>query len=93
MTVFSGRRELLDQFRSGDRAALRTVYERYVDDVETLARRGFTIESSEHVYVRGVSGDGVRELVQDTFTRAFASSARTAYDGISPYRPYLLRIT
>ena len=93
MTIFRDDRPLLERFRRGERAALSAVYERYVDDVATLARRGFTIESSGHVYVRGATRDGERELVQDTFVRAFAASARTAYDGISPYRPYLLRIT
>ena len=93
MTIFANDRELLERFRRGDRAALAAVYERYVDDVATLARRGFTIESSGHVYVRGATGDGERELVQDTFVRAFAEKARLAYDGIGPYRPYLLRVT
>jgi RNA polymerase sigma factor (sigma-70 family) len=93
VTIFRDDRPLLERFRRGERAALSAVYERYVDDVATLARRGFTIESSGHVYVRGASRDGERELVQDTFVRAFAESARTAYDGLSPYRPYLLRIT
>lgn len=93
MTIFRDDRPLLERFRRGDRAALTAVYERYVDDVATLARRGFTMESSGHVYVRGATGDGERELVQDTFLRAFAEKARLAYDGISPYRPYLLRIT
>jgi RNA polymerase sigma factor (sigma-70 family) len=30
--------------------------------------------------------------VQETFARAFAARARTAYNGIDPYRPYLMRI-
>ena len=33
------------------------------------------------------------ELVQETFVKAFAEKARAAYDGLQPYRPYLLRIT
>ncbi|CAN5812927.1 hypothetical protein BH11MYX2_BH11MYX2_24640 [soil metagenome] len=93
MTIFSGNRPLLDAFRRGDRAALSAVYERFVDDVATLARRGFTMESSGHVYVRGVPGDGERELVQETFAKAFTQKARIAFDGLNPYRPYLLRIT
>jgi len=93
VTIFSNDRDLLERFRRGDRAALAAVYERYVDDVATLARRGFTIESSGHVYVRGATGDGERELTQETFVRAFGEKARLAYDGIGPYRPYLLRVT
>lgn len=93
MTIFGNNRELLDRFRRGERDALSTVYYRYVDEVATLARRGFTIESSGHAYVRGHDADGERELVQETFVKAFAAAARQAYDGLSPYRPYLLRIT
>jgi RNA polymerase sigma factor (sigma-70 family) len=93
VTIFANDRELLDRFRRGDRAALTAVFEHYVDDVATLARRGFTIESSGHVYVRGATRDGEFELVQETFAKAFAEKARLAYDGLSPYRPYLLRIT
>jgi RNA polymerase sigma factor (sigma-70 family) len=93
VSIFVNNRPLLERFRRGERAALSEVYYRFVDDVATLARRGFTMESSGHVYVRGADRDGERELVQDTFTRAFAERARLAYDGVSPYRPYLLRIT
>ena len=93
MTIFANDRELLDRFRRGERTALAAVFEFYVDEVATLARRGFTIESSGHVYVRGASRDGEFELVQETFAKAFAEKARLAYDGLSPYRPYLLRIT
>ena len=93
MTIFATDRALLDRFRRGERAALAAVFEFYVDDVATLARRGFTIESSGHVYVRGATREGELELVQDTFAKAFAEKARLAYDGLSPYRPYLMRIT
>ena len=93
MTIFANDRDLLDRFRRGERAALAAVFEHYVDDVATLARRGFVIESSGHVVVRGAGRDGEYELVQETFAKAFADKARLAYDGLSPYRPYLLRIT
>jgi RNA polymerase sigma factor (sigma-70 family) len=93
VTIFADNRDLLDRFRRGDRKALEAVYYRYVDEVATLARRGFTMESSGHVYVRGLDADGERELVQETFVKAFAEKARLAFDGVSPYRPYLLRIT
>lgn len=93
MTIFVDNRDLLDRFRRGERDALTAVYYRYVDEVARLARLGFTIESSGHAYVRGLDADGERELVQETFLKAFADKARQAFDGISPYRPYLLRIT
>lgn len=93
MTLFAHDRDLLDRFRRGERAALARVFEHYVDDVATLARRGFTIESIGHVVVRGAGREGEVELVQETFAKAFAEKARLAYDGVSPYRPYLLRIT
>jgi RNA polymerase sigma factor (sigma-70 family) len=93
LTIFTNNRALLDRFRRGERSALSEVYYRYVDEVATLARRGFTIESIGHVYVRGTGRDGERELVQETFAKAFSEKARAAFDGLSPYRPYLLRIT
>jgi RNA polymerase sigma-70 factor (ECF subfamily) len=93
VTIFADNRALLDRFRRGDRDALAKVYYHYVDEVATLARRGFTIESSGHAVVRGVDADREREIVQETFAKAFAEKARLAYDGVQPYRPYLLRIT
>src|SRR5262245_54234460 len=93
MPVFDNNRDLLDRFRRGERAALSEVYERYVDDVATLARRGFTMEAQGHVYVPGADIDGEHELVQDTFVKAFADAARQSFDGLRPYRPFLLRIT
>jgi RNA polymerase sigma factor (sigma-70 family) len=91
VTVFSGKRTLLEAFRRGERAALTAVYQEYVDDVAELVRRGFTLESNARV--RGVRAyDRQRDLVQEVFLRAFSAPARTAFDGISPYRPYLRRI-
>lgn len=92
MTVFAGNRSLLDLFRRGEREALATVYRFYVNAVEAVVRCGFTLEA------RGACIPGVREpecqrdLVQEVFLRGFAERARLAYDGLSPYRPYLLRI-
>jgi len=92
VTLFADNRALLDRFRRGERDALAKVYYHYVDEVATLARRGFTIESSGHAVIRGVDREREREIVQETFAKAFAEKARLAYDGIQPYRPYLLRI-
>jgi RNA polymerase sigma factor (sigma-70 family) len=93
MPIFDNNRELLDRFRRGERAALAAVYERYVDDVALIARRGFTIDSPGAGHVPGVNLEGEHELVQETFVRAFGDSARASFDGVRPYRPFLLRIT
>lgn len=93
MSLFDDDRDLLDRFRRGERDALAAVYERYVDQVATLARRGFTIEAQGHLHVPGCRDvDDEHEVVHDTFVRAFSEPARLAYDGLRPYRPYLLRI-
>jgi RNA polymerase sigma-70 factor (ECF subfamily) len=90
--IFEDNRALLDSYRRGDRAALTTVYSRYVDEVAALVRRGFRLDTA------GVTIPGVREpqkqldLIQEVFVRAFAERARLAYDGLSPFRPWLLRI-
>jgi RNA polymerase sigma factor (sigma-70 family) len=93
MSIFDNNRELLDRFRRGDRGALAEVYEHYVDDVALLARRGFTIEAAGHAYIRGADLEGEHELIQETFVKAFSDSARASFDGLRPYRPFLLRIT
>lgn len=90
MSVFENNRALLDKFREGERAAMATVYERFVDDVETLARRGFSLPD---VHIRGTTIQEQRELVQETFAKAFSERARISFDGLRPYRPFLLRIT
>src|SRR5690606_26497887 len=63
MPIFASDRDLLDRFRRGEREALTTVYEQYVDTVGALARRGFTIESQGHVYVSGADVDWRCETV------------------------------
>jgi RNA polymerase sigma factor (sigma-70 family) len=92
MAVFAGDRALLDAFRAGDRAALATVYFRYVDDIAAIARNGFVIPATG-ARVRGATDDQTeRDIVQEVFSRAFAPRAREAYDGVRPYALYLRRI-
>jgi RNA polymerase sigma-70 factor, ECF subfamily len=92
--IFSERRELLDRFRSGDQSALLEVYRFYVKDVVRFLTRGFAFESEGRpLSFRGFRGGyEVEAAVQEVFRRAFEERARLAYDGIHPYRPYLLRI-
>jgi RNA polymerase sigma-70 factor (ECF subfamily) len=85
-------RALLDAFRRGDREALSQVYFRYVDSVATLVRFGFMLDAHGLRVPGARDPDDERESVQEVFVRAFAERARRGYDGIRPYRHYLLRI-
>jgi RNA polymerase sigma-70 factor (ECF subfamily) len=90
--VFDNDRALLDSFRRGEQRALTTVFSTYVDEVATLVQRGFTMSVSRVVVPGERDLHRQRDLVQETFVRAFSERARLAYDGISPFRPWLLRI-
>lgn len=91
MTVFQGRREILDAFRRGERAAMAEVYSFFVDDVARLLRLGCRLSDGKPLA-------GVRDpqrhcdLLQEVFLKAFGAQARKSYDGLRPYRPYLMRI-
>ncbi len=83
-------RELLAAFRAGQREALERIYHALIDDVFRLAALGFATPSGS---IRGERDpDEQRAIVQDVFVRAFSERARTGYDGLRPYRPYLLTI-
>lgn len=91
MPLFVDNRSLLDDFRAGKRAALSAVCVAYMDDISILVRLGFALDASTHIY--GIpDSDEQRDVVQEIFVRAFGEKARMGYDGIRPYRPYLLRI-
>ena len=89
MPVFADRPELLRAFRAGDTAALETVYWAYVDDVARLVVRA----AAPAADARGVSAHDRADLIQETFSRAFAERARLGFDGLRAYRPYLLTIS
>jgi RNA polymerase sigma factor (sigma-70 family) len=83
-------RELLADFRAGKRDALARVYHALVDDVFKLVALGF---ASTNGAIRGERDpDEQRVVVQEVFAKAFAERARLGYDGVRPYRPYLLTI-
>jgi RNA polymerase sigma-70 factor (ECF subfamily) len=91
--IFENDRPLLDAFRRGDRGALTTVYHRFVDDVARLPRHGFVVETKGGLRIPGAHGsDEECEIVQEVFARAFSETGRSGYDGLRPYRPYLMRI-
>jgi RNA polymerase sigma factor (sigma-70 family) len=89
--VFSKNRGLLDRFRCGDRDALALVYRTYFDDVYRLARYGFSSRNGSRAPRLEREADRL-DFVQDVFVKAFAEPARVAYDGLRPYRPFLLQI-
>lgn len=94
LSIFREHRELLERFRRGERRALAAVYDHYVDDVAILVRRGFRVDTEEGpLYVPGAPDiETEHELIQESFLKAFAERARMAFDGVRPYRPFLLRI-
>lgn len=79
-------------FRAGERAALEAVYRHYVDELTRLLRLGFIVGDAGRLRVKGLEGPELRDAVQEVFVRAFQAKARRSYDGVRPYRPYLLRI-
>jgi RNA polymerase sigma-70 factor (ECF subfamily) len=88
--LFVDKPELLRAFRAGDREALASVYWAYVDAVAAVVRHGARL--TPDAAVGGAPRDDWGDLVQETFSRAFAERARLGYDGLRPYRPYLLTI-
>jgi RNA polymerase sigma-70 factor (ECF subfamily) len=84
--------QLLAPFRRGERSCLERVYRTYVDHVCNLVRYGLHALRG-NVHVAGPGAGEARDLVQETFARAFAERARLAYDGLRPYGPFLSTIT
>lgn len=92
MTFFDGRRDRLDAFRAGDPATLTELFHAFVDDVASLLRRGFRLDA-RNLVIRGIAdAEREKELVQEVFLRAFSPRARLAFNGLLPFRPYLLQI-
>ncbi len=84
-------RALLEGFRAGTPDALTAVFSAYVDDIARVVRFGFALDDRSYVYGI-VDPEEQKDMIQEAFVRAFADKARAAYDGLRPYRPYLLRI-
>ena len=85
MSIFKGRPDFLRRFRAGEQAALEEVYWAYVERVEAIVRSGF-------VRVGGAAAHEVRDVVHETFVRAFAESGRLGFDGLREYGPFLSTI-
>jgi len=84
----------LPAFRRGDRAALEAVYRHYFSDVSRILRLGFVTGAEARTRIPALRDDAaLRDAVQEVFTRALQERARLSYDGLRPYRPFLLQIT
>ncbi|MCA1664484.1 MAG: sigma-70 family RNA polymerase sigma factor [Myxococcales bacterium] len=94
MSLLIERRELLDRFKRGERRALEEVYRHYAPEVAAFLQRGFTFSSAGRpLHFRGYAQPfDLDNALQETFVRAFKESARLAYDGLHPYKSYLLAI-
>jgi RNA polymerase sigma factor (sigma-70 family) len=92
MTLLIENRNLLKSFREGDAATLAIVYQTYSSPVLSLLQRGFT-DNYKGTFIGGVSDINMRlDLLQDIFLKAFSRNARESYDGIRPYRAFLVTI-
>ncbi|MCU1280053.1 MAG: polymerase sigma-70 factor [bacterium] len=94
MSLLIERRELLDRFKRGERRALEEVYRHYAPDVAAFLQRGFTFSSAGRSLRFGGYAQpfDLDNALQETFVRAFKESARVGYDGLHPYKGYLLAI-
>jgi RNA polymerase sigma factor (sigma-70 family) len=87
-------RELLDQYRRGERAALTRVFRHYADDVFRTVRAGVVVEVEGQRTRLGTQlpEHEVEGLVHETFLKAFSESARASYDGLRPFGAWLATI-
>lgn len=95
MTLFVDRRELLAPFRAGERRALEETYVFYAPTVASFLSRGFTFHSGGVLRrFRGYRQPfDLDNALAETFVRAFREPARLSYDGLNPYKSYLLAIS
>ncbi|MBI5479778.1 MAG: sigma-70 family RNA polymerase sigma factor [Deltaproteobacteria bacterium] len=94
MTLLLEDRGLLAAFRAGRREALEQVYRHYVAEVATFFNHGFTYMSggSPTVFAGLRTRLELQAAVQEVFVRAFEPRTRAAYDGLRPYRAFLLGV-
>jgi len=79
---------LLEGYREGQTSVLATVYTMY----SSLVRQQLRSLAWTHGRDDLAGASEVADLVQETFLRAFSSTARGRYDGRRPFQPYLAAI-
>jgi RNA polymerase sigma-70 factor (ECF subfamily) len=94
MTWLAEDRTRLQAFRAGDRKVLADVYRHYADAVTRELALGFNLRvgTESYRFVGLGSAFDFADVVQETFLRAFRDEARQRYDGVRPFRVYLLAI-
>ncbi len=94
MTLLAEDRALLAAFREGRREALERVYRHHVADVVSFLAAGFGYLSggAPKAFAGFRSRVELEAVTQDVFIRAFSASARSGYDGLRPYRGFLLGV-
>lgn len=87
-------KRLLEQFKSGDRAAMDKVYRHYRRGVTAFLRKGFTFRSgSGTFYFKGIQDHSdLAAAVQEVFRRAFEDRARQSYNGVNSFTNWVLAI-
>lgn len=89
--VFSEPR-LLERFRRGDEAALRTIYSQCVDEVTRIADAVLRACAAGSMRGAGEIAAALADVVQEVFVKAFAPEARRRFDATKSYHPYLAQI-
>ena len=85
-------RELLARFRDGQAKALEEIYRLHVDDVVRVARAALrACAGGTFGRIDELAAD-LADVVQETFSKAFAPDARRRFDPARPYAPYLAQI-
>lgn len=85
---------LLRGFRDGSSAAFEEVYRLHAREVTAQLRYGFSFQAAgrHHRFVGYRSAFEMHDALHETFRRAFEPQARTRYDGLRPFGPYLKAI-
>jgi RNA polymerase sigma factor (sigma-70 family) len=88
-------RAILEAYRAGRREAWEAIYEHYYDDVRRFVTQGFSFMSQgQAIRWRGCPDLlEAEDILQEVFIRAFSEEARSSYDGLRPFKNYLLAIT
>jgi RNA polymerase sigma factor (sigma-70 family) len=93
--TLEGDLRLLAAFKRGEHDALARVLDLYAPIVATAVRAGIRFTAGDGEVMRigqDLMEHDVELIVQETFVRAFAESARASYDGVRSFKLWVLTI-